>query len=81
MKISNLLSIDQVKAILDDYELNQYKDEIKYYVHEESKHFEGKFGFYTDKFIVGKNNPHTHFGIAELKEYYEQNKDKPVLPS
>ena len=37
MKISNALTLDEVKNIIDRYEDHVYKDDIKYFVNEETK--------------------------------------------
>lgn len=75
MKISNALTLEEVKNIIDRYEDHVYKDDIKYFVNEEtelSKQNNEK-GHFVDKFIVGISNRHTHFSISELKSYYDDN--------
>ena len=75
MKISNALTLDEVKNIIDRYEDHVYKDDIKYFVNEEtelSKQNNEK-GHFVDNFIVGISNRHTHFSISELKSYYDEN--------
>lgn len=78
MKISNALTLGEISDIIERYENHLYKDEIKYFVNEEteqSKHYNEK-GHFTDKFIVGVSNRHTHFSLVELKKYYsEQTKE------
>lgn len=74
MKIENAFTLDEVKTIIDRYEDHVYKDEIKYFVNEEtelSKQNNEK-GHFVDKFIVGVHNNHTHFKISELKSYYSE---------
>lgn len=71
MQIDKVLTKDEIKQIIGRYESHKFKDEIKYFVLEESelsKQYNEK-GFFTDKFIVGVHNPHTHIKIEELKKY------------
>lgn len=37
MKISNALTLEEVKNIIDRYEDHVYKDDIKYFVNEETE--------------------------------------------
>lgn len=73
MRISKSFTLEQVKKILDGASQHKFTSEIKYYVNEKSQHSD-ESGFYTDKFIVGVHNRHTHFALSELQSYYELNK-------
>lgn len=74
MKISNVFTLDEVKLILKRYDNHSYKKYIKYFVNENK--YKDEIGFFTDKFIVGIHNRHTHFAISELQKYLETAKQE-----
>lgn len=51
--------------IMELYNSCDYKEEIKYYVHELNT-TTNKLGFFTDKFYVGVHNKHIHIKIDEI---------------
>ena len=57
--------------IMELYNGCNYKDEIKYYVHELNTTTK-KLGFFTDKFYVGVHNKHTHIKIDEIIVEYQK---------
>lgn len=74
MKISNAFTLEEVELILKRYEAHSDKQYIKYFVNENK--YKGEIGFFTDKFIVGIHNRHTHFAISELQKYLETAKQE-----
>lgn len=75
MQIDKVLSKEDIEKVIERYENHKFKDEIKYFVLEESElsHKYNEKGFFTDKFIVGVHNPHTHVKIEDLKEHLKNN--------
>ena len=57
--------------IMELYNGCNYKDEIKYYVHELNT-TTNKLGFFTDKFYVGVHNKPTHIKIDEIIVEYQK---------
>lgn len=76
MSMLNDLDLDYIMEL---YNGCNYKDDIKYYVHELNT-TTNKLGFFTDKFYVGVHNKHTHIKIDEIiVEYQKRLADNTII--
>lgn len=64
-KVDILGGVDGIKTVLKDLPNDVF---ALWYVHDYSEAL-GKFGYFTDKFIVGKDKPSKFHRVTDLKRY------------